>query len=118
LNYKGVLFIGLMITAKGPTILEYNVRFGDPETQSLLPLIDSDFGDLVQAMADGNLCDYRLELSTKSSLGVVIAAPGYPGEYPKDLPIASLPGPKNGSFRLFHAGTSLKQGNPVTNGGR
>jgi len=118
LNYKGVIFIGLMITARGPMILEYNVRFGDPETQALLPLIDSDFGDLVQAMADGTLADYRLELSTKSALGVVVAAPGYPGDYPKGLAVESLPAPKNGSFRLFHAGTTTAAGATLTNGGR
>jgi len=115
LNYKGVVFIGLMITAQGPQILEYNVRFGDPETQTLLTLIDSDFGDLVLAMADGTLADYRLELSKKVALGVVVAAPGYPGDYPKGLDVTSLPLPKDGSFQLFHASTTL--GATVKTGG-
>lgn len=118
LNYKGVLFIGLMITAQGPQILEYNVRFGDPETQSLLTLIDSDFGDLVQAMADGTLAEYRLELSQRWALGVVVAAPGYPGDYPKGLGVSSLPSPRNGSFRLFHAATAGASGSVITGGGR
>lgn len=118
LNYKGVIFIGLMITAQGPQILEYNVRFGDPETQALMTLIESDFGDLVQAMADGTLADYRLELSTKAALGVVVAAPGYPGDYPKGLAVEALPPARNGSFRLFHAGTSDASGTTVTGGGR
>ena len=118
LNYKGVLFIGLMITSKGPQILEYNVRFGDPETQVLLPLIDSDFGDLVQAMADGTLTDYRLELSPKVALGVVIAAPGYPGDYPKGLAVSPLPLAKEGNFHLFQAATSGPLNQVVTGGGR
>lgn len=120
LNYKGVIFIGLMITAQGPTILEYNVRFGDPETQSLLSLIDSDFGDLAQAMADGTLADYRLELSKKVALGVVVAAPGYPGDYPKGLAVEDLPLTAPGSFHLFHAATAVPSGSSqaVTGGGR
>lgn len=121
LNFKGVLFIGLMITEKGPMILEYNTRFGDPETQSLLTLIESDFGDLVQAMADGTLKDYRLELSKKVALGVVVAAPGYPGDYPKGLVVDDLPSPSNGSFHLFHAATTFGPGAPaptLTGGGR
>jgi phosphoribosylamine---glycine ligase len=117
LNYKGVVFIGLMITASGPKILEYNVRFGDPETQALLPLIESDFGDLARAMADGTLSSYRLELSKKVALGVVIAAPGYPGDYPKGLTVQGLPSAKEGVFRLFHASTS-GTGPVVTGGGR
>lgn len=120
LNYKGVIFIGLMITAKGPMILEYNVRFGDPETQSLLSLIDSDFGDLALAMAEGTLASYRLELSKKVALGVVVAAPGYPGDYPKGLAIEDLPLTTPGSFHLFQAATTLStdSGRAVTGGGR
>jgi len=106
LNYKGVIFIGLMITEKGPQILEYNVRFGDPETQSLMTLIDSDFGDLAQAMAEGTLASYRLELSRKVALGVVVAAPGYPSDYPKGLEVTNLPSSSEGVFRLFHAATA------------
>lgn len=118
LNYKGIVFIGLMITASGPRILEYNVRFGDPETQSLLALIDSDFGDLVQAMADGTLKEYNLVLSKKSALGVVIAAPGYPGDYPKGLAVEALPSPRINTPPLFHAGTTRNRGSVVTGGGR
>lgn len=118
LNYKGVIFIGLMITAQGPQILEYNVRFGDPETQALLTLIDSDFGDLVQALADGTLASYRLELSKKAALGVVIAAPGYPGEYPKGLVVESLPPGRKTGAHLFHASTAAKAATVSTGGGR
>ena len=118
LNYKGVIFLGLMITAQGPKILEYNVRFGDPETQSLLTLVESDFGDLIQAMVDGTLADYRLELSKKVAVGVVIAAPGYPGDYPRGLKVDDLPAP-DASFRLFHAATTLgTDTTAVTGGGR
>jgi phosphoribosylamine--glycine ligase len=118
LNFKGIVFIGLMITDKGPQILEYNTRFGDPETQSLLSLIDSDFGDLALAMAEGTLKDYRLELSKKVALGVVVAAPGYPGSYPKGLAVEELVPAKDGSFRVFHASTSGQNNAVVTGGGR
>jgi phosphoribosylamine--glycine ligase len=118
LNYKGVVFIGVMVTESGPKILEYNVRFGDPETQPLLTLVESDFGDLVLAMAEGTLADYRLELSNRSALGVVIAAPGYPGDYPKGLPVTALPVPHTSGFHLFHAGTAAHEGATVTGGGR
>ena len=118
LNYKGIIFIGLMITAEGPKILEYNTRFGDPETQVLLSLSDSDFGDLVQAMAEGTLADYRLELSSKVALGVVVAAPGYPGDYPKGLAVEPLPLPRAGSFQLFQASTTLAGTSVLTGGGR
>jgi len=115
LNYKGVVFIGVMVTEQGPKILEYNVRFGDPETQVLLPLILCDFGDLVQAMIDGNLAHVRLELSTDVALGVVVAAPGYPGPYPKGIEVSALPTPPS---TTFHAGTQLAEGKLVTTGGR
>ena len=118
LNYKGVIFLGLMITADGPQILEYNTRFGDPETQVLLPLIDSDFGDLVRAMADGTLADYQLVVSQKVALGVVVAAPGYPGEYPTNLAVTALPEASAGEFRAYHASTAIKDGTVVTGGGR
>lgn len=116
LNYKGVVFIGLMMTATGPKILEYNVRFGDPETQSLLSLIESDFGALARHMAEGTLKDYQLKISNKAALGVVVAAPGYPGDYPKDLPVTeSVPGPE---VRIFHASTTQRDDQVVTGGGR
>jgi phosphoribosylamine--glycine ligase len=118
LNYKGVIFLGLMITAEGPKILEYNTRFGDPETQVLLPLIESDFGDLVRAMADGTLADYQLQMSDKVALGVVVAAPGYPGDYPKNLAVTALPEASAGEFRAFHASTNFKDGTVITGGGR
>lgn len=120
LNYKGVIFIGLMITEKGPMILEYNTRFGDPETQALMPLIESDFGDLVQAMAEGTLAGYRFELSQKVALGVVVAAGGYPGDYPKGTRVDELP-PSSPTFQLFQASTAFGAGTPVptvTGGGR
>jgi phosphoribosylamine-glycine ligase len=107
-----------MITAEGPKILEYNVRFGDPETQSLLTLIDSDFGDLVLAMADGTLGEYRLELSNKVALGVVVAAPGYPGDYPKGITVEALPSDKEATSYLFHASTAGTTGAVTTAGGR
>jgi phosphoribosylamine--glycine ligase len=118
LNYKGVVFIGIMVTAEGPQILEYNTRFGDPETQVLLPLIESDFAELLASMAHGNLAHYRLKVSAKSALGVVVAAPGYPGDYPKGIPVTTLPGASGPAGPLFHAGTTISGGQVVTGGGR
>ena len=117
LNYCGVLFIGLMMTAQGPKILEFNTRFGDPETQALLPLIESDFGELVEALAQGRLSEHPWKVSDQKSLGIVVAAPGYPGAYPKNLPVTlarSLP-PET---QIFHATTARKSGQLLTQGGR
>jgi phosphoribosylamine--glycine ligase len=81
--FKGVLFTGLMMTANGPKVLEYNVRFGDPETQSLLALMESDLADVMVACADGKLSDVDVKVSGKSAATVVVAAGGYPGSYKK-----------------------------------
>ena len=83
LSYRGVLFFGIMMTAEGPKLLEYNVRFGDPETQSLLPLLDGDLGDLCAHAVEGRLGGAVPRFSSKAACGVVVAAPGYPGPYPR-----------------------------------
>jgi phosphoribosylamine--glycine ligase len=117
LSYRGVLFFGVMVTEAGPKLLEYNVRFGDPETQSLLPLVESDLGELLSGVARGALCSQRPRFSAKTACGVVIAAPGYPGGYPKGLAV-DLPDASGGAL-LFHASTSRgKDGRVRTGGGR
>lgn len=118
LGYRGVLFFGIMVTAEGPRLLEYNVRLGDPESQSLLPLLSSDIGDLFDAVAGGSVADVRPTFRDESAVGITVAAPGYPIDYPKGIPVESLPD-MDGSSLVFHAGTvrDRKRG-LVTGGGR
>ena len=120
--FIGCLFTGLMMTEKGPKVLEYNVRFGDPETQSVLSLLESDLADLMIACTQGTLSKQALKISKKFAATVVVAAGGYPGSYPKGTPMELLqPTPEN--VELFHAGTALKKDENdgeklVTSGGR
>jgi phosphoribosylamine---glycine ligase len=120
LSYRGVLFFGVMLTASGPKLLEYNVRFGDPETQSLLPLLADDLGELCLAVARGELRHRRPRFSGETACGVVIAAPGYPGPYPKGLVVdARVEAESGGKAALFHASTSRDpEGMLRTGGGR
>lgn len=119
LNYKGILYFGIMMTAKGPYILEYNVRFGDPETQVVLPIIESDFCELTTAISEGRLKDYPLHLNNLTAVGVTVAADGYPGEYKKGIPVAPIPTFPERDALIFHASTkNNKEGQVVTGGGR
>jgi phosphoribosylamine--glycine ligase / phosphoribosylformylglycinamidine cyclo-ligase len=115
--YKGVLYAGIMLTAQGPRVLEFNCRFGDPETQVILPLLESDLIDVIDACIDGALTPSAVRWSSRSAASVVLAAPGYPGAYPKGLPIAGLDQLPSGVM-AFHAGTALHKGRVVTSGGR
>ena len=117
--FRGVLFAGLMLTAVGPKLIEFNVRFGDPETQTLMMRLDSDLLPLLLATTDGTLAQQDARWSDDAALSVVMAANGYPGEYDRGSVIAgvdranALPGVK-----VFHAGTVLRDGELVANGGR
>ena len=117
--FRGVLFAGLMVTAEGPKLIEYNVRFGDPECQVLMMRLQSDLLDLLSATAEGRLAGMSPAWSDDAALTVVMAAKGYPGAYEKGTPIAgldraaALPGVK-----VFQAGTALKDGRLVASGGR
>lgn len=116
--FVGCLFTGFMLTPNGPRVLEYNVRFGDPETQSCLTLLQSDLAELMLACTDGKLSGKSLDISSQSACTVVVAAGGYPGSYPKGtLMQVDEVDEKSGKY-VFHAGTSLKDGNLVTSGGR
>ncbi len=118
-DYTGVLYFGLMITSEGPKLLEYNVRLGDPEAQVLLPLIESDFCNLMEAVSERKLDSFPLRISGKSAVGVVVASGGYPGDYKKGLPVEPLPSYSDGKRLIFHAATSFdEKGELVTGGGR
>ncbi|CAN8097480.1 unnamed protein product [Discula destructiva] len=118
--FKGLLFTGFMITPKGPKVLEYNVRFGDPETQTVLPLLteDTDLAEVLLACAKGYLSAVDLKTQSKFSATVVVAAGGYPGSYAKGTPM-TVGAPAAGSgITIFHAGTQVKDSQLQTSGGR
>lgn len=117
--FIGTLFTGLMITKNGPKVLEYNVRFGDPETQTLLPLLsnDTDLAEIMIACAGRYLDCVKISVNSMSSATVVIAAGGYPGKYAKGTPI-TLCAPVSPAFNIFHAGTTSQDGQLRTAGGR
>ncbi len=117
--YKGVLYAGLMITAAGPRVLEFNVRFGDPETQPILMRLKSDLLEVCLAVCDGKLDEVTLEWDQRPAVCVVMASGGYPGDYQKGKKITGLD--KAGRLEdvvVFHAGTTYREGDIVTNGGR
>lgn len=116
--FSGVFFAGLMITAKGPELIEYNVRFGDPECQVLMMRLKSDLLPMLYACANGTLDQVTAEWSEDPALTVVMASKGYPGSYAKNTPIAALPADDDEREKVFHAGTALKDGALVATGGR
>lgn len=115
--YKGVLYAGLMLTNDGPKVLEFNCRFGDPETQPQLMLLKSDLIDLMLACIEGRLKDKRIGWLPGFSVCVVMASKGYPGSYQKGFEIRGLP-KGTSKLQIFHAGTKIKNGKMVTVGGR
>ncbi|MBB5571655.1 MULTISPECIES: phosphoribosylamine--glycine ligase [Rhizobium] len=115
--FSGVFFAGLMITAKGPELIEYNVRFGDPECQVLMMRLKSDLLPLLLACTNGTLDQVSAEWSDDVALTVVMASKGYPGSYAKNTPISALPADSDGA-KVFHAGTALQDGALVATGGR
>lgn len=119
--YKGVLYAGIMITKDGPKVLEFNVRFGDPETQAILPRLKTDLVDLCFASIEDKIDEIKLDWKNKSSVCVVLTSGGYPGEYKKGFPIQGLEdalwaGAKD--THIFHSGTSRSSDAYITNGGR
>lgn len=116
---RGVLFIGLMLTADGPRVLEYNVRFGDPETQAILVRLKSDLLEIFQAIPRGELRNVAVEWTPQSSACVVLASGGYPGSYETGLSISGLDQVHlSDDLQIFHAGTSMVGNDFVTSGGR
>ena len=117
--FKGVLFAGLMITKEGPQLIEYNVRFGDPETQVLMLRLASDLLPALIAARDGTLKDVSLKLADDAALTVVMAAKGYPGDYAKGTVIEGLAeASQSEGVEIFHAGTKADGGRVLANGGR
>ena len=100
--YKGVLYAGLMMTFEGPKVLEFNCRFGDPETQVTLPLLKTDLVDIIQAVLDDRLGEVKIEWSDEACVGVVMASGGYPGSYKTGFPIEGLDS-LDEDILVFHA---------------
>ena len=117
ITYKGCLYAGLMIVDGEPKVVEFNCRFGDPETQAVLPLLKSDLVDIMQACADGTLDREKISWSDDCAVCVVLASGGYPKAYKKNLPIKGIMRAKLSS-NVFHAGTAKVDGKLVTSGGR
>lgn len=118
LRFKGVLFTGLMITKEGPKVIEFNARFGDPETQVVLPRLKTDLLDILWATTEGKLATQRLQWDSKAAVCVILASKGYPGSYDTGIKIDGLDNQLKEDVYFFHAG-SKKQGNQwVTAGGR
>lgn len=118
MTFVGCLFTGFMLTPNGPRVLEYNVRFGDPETQSCLALLKSDLAELMLAATNGTLSSQTIEIAPLSACTVVVAAGGYPGKYPKGIPMQVEKANEVEGHYTFHAGTAVKDGQLVTSGGR
>lgn len=115
-TFKGVLYFGIMITQDGAKVLEYNARFGDPETQVILPLLKTDLLDIINGVVDERLAEIEIEWFQGCALCVILASKGYPGDYKRGVEITFAPLGKD--ITLYHAGTKLEKGKLVTSGGR
>ncbi len=119
IDYRGILYPGIMLTPGGPKVLEFNARFGDPETQVYLARLENDLLELLDASVEGTLAGHALRWSSQAAICVVMASGGYPGPVPKGLPIEGVAAAEELSgVKVFHAGTAWQDGRVVTNGGR
>ena len=116
--YKGCLYAGLMVTAEGPKVVEFNARFGDPETQVVLPLLKSDLAEIMLACVEGTLAEKEVLWKKEKAVCVIMASGGYPAAYEKGKVIRGLQDAVNAGCHIFHAGIAVKDGELVTNGGR
>jgi phosphoribosylamine--glycine ligase len=117
--FKGILFIGLMMTLRGPMVLEFNTRWGDPETEAIVLRLETDIVDLFNAAIDGKAETLNIRLKPGASATVIAASGGYPGKYASGKPISGLDGNHhNKDVFIFHAGTAIKDDKLVTAGGR
>jgi phosphoribosylamine---glycine ligase len=115
--YEGILYTGLMLTKEGPKVIEYNARFGDPETQVVLPLLETDLLEIVTASLTGELENVEVKWKDKAAVCVIMSSGGYPGPYEKGEVISGLDQVVHPTM-IFHAGTAAKDGEIITNGGR
>jgi len=117
-TFKGVLYVGLMLTEKGPKVVEYNARFGDPETQVVLPLLDSDLMEIMMAVRNQTLADLDIQWKNQSAACIVLASGGYPGKYEGGKLITGMDEAEAAGATVYHAGTKLTEEGFVTAGGR
>lgn len=118
-RFQGVLYFGLMLTPNGPKVIEYNARFGDPETQAVLPLLKTDFVSVMEAIIDRKLGEIQVEFSTDAACCVVLASGGYPGKYTTGYEISGIADANNlPNVTVYHAGTKKSEAGVVTSGGR
>jgi len=113
--FKGCLYFGLMLTKDGPKVIEYNCRFGDPETQVVLPLLESDLFTVMRAVTDERLAETEVRFSDKNACCVILASKGYPESYQKGFPLTI---PESVREQVYVAGAKLRDGELVTSGGR
>jgi phosphoribosylamine--glycine ligase len=118
LAFKGLLYPGLMVTPQGLKVLEFNCRFGDPETQAFMPRLKSDLVEAMEAVIDGRLSGCKLEWTDEAAVCVVMASGGYPGDYAKGREIGGIADAESTGATVFHAGTKISEGRLVTSGGR
>ena len=119
IRYTGFLYAGLMIKPDGSLrVLEFNCRFGDPETEALLPLLETDLAEILLACVEGRLAEIDVKWRSDACVSVVLASGGYPEKYNKGQPISGLDAVKDADVMVFHAGTERKEGKVVTAGGR
>lgn len=118
LYYRGIIYAGVMLTSDGPKVLEFNVRFGDPETQAVLMRLKSDLADVMLKTAEGHLCSVTLDWTEEPAVCVVMASGGYPDSYKRGYEIKGLEDAEENGAVVFHAGTSLEDGKIINTGGR
>jgi phosphoribosylamine--glycine ligase len=118
MNYKGIIYAGIMVTEAGPKVLEFNVRFGDPETQAVLMRMKSDLAEVMMKTAEGKLNEVKLEWTEDPAVCIVIASGGYPGTYEKGFEIKGIDKAESNGAVVFHAGTTIENGSIVNTGGR
>lgn len=116
--FKGILYTGLILTDKGPKVLEYNCRFGDPETQVVIPRLETDLVEIVEAAIAGDLSEVDIKWKEEVATCIVLASGGYPGDYEIEKPITGIKEAEDAGALVFHAGTKIKNDKVVTNGGR